>query len=223
MANWTELSYMKDNHTKQLETVNQKTLVFSITVWIIPLWRKLCWSYPGCMQDPLGVVDTVQAASLDTEVAYQDTGEPLDNRHEDTQTVPVVFHMHHTWAPLGSWPLGSAGLWVKNKQSAVKGKLLAYYYLSAKACTQEESISYHRKVSCPSVASSGKDSSRSTWSSTPWWQWWPQTGGWRRQCQLKWWDWEDRKEEDFHWLQSIDFVILIIQLHAVSPSLSHYD
>lgn len=83
------------------------------------------------MRDPLGVVDTVQAASLDTVVAYRDTGVPLDTQHVDTQRVPVVFHKHHTWAPLGSWPWGSAGLWVKNKQSAVKGKLLVHYYLSA--------------------------------------------------------------------------------------------
>lgn len=74
------------------------------------------------MQDPLGVVDTVQAASLDTVVACQGTGAPLDNLHLDTQMVPVVFHMHRTWAPLGSWPWGSAGLWVKKRTAFSEGK-----------------------------------------------------------------------------------------------------
>lgn len=40
------------------------------------LWGKLCRSYPGCMQDPWGVVRTVQAASLGTVEACQDTGAP---------------------------------------------------------------------------------------------------------------------------------------------------
>lgn len=70
-----------------------------------------CYSYPGCMQDPSGVVDRVQDASQGTVVACRGTGAPLDNLHVDTQRVPVVFRKRHTWAPLGSWPLGSAGLW----------------------------------------------------------------------------------------------------------------
>ncbi len=65
------------------------------------------------MQDPSGVADKVQAASLGTAGACQGTGEPLDNLHADTQRVPVVFHKRHTWAPPGSWPWVSAGLWVK--------------------------------------------------------------------------------------------------------------
>lgn len=64
---------------------------------------------PGCMQDPLGVVDTVQAASSDTVGAFQGTGAPLDKLHADSRRGPVVFHKRHTWAPVGSWPWGSAG------------------------------------------------------------------------------------------------------------------
>lgn len=65
------------------------------------------------MQDPSCEVDKVQAASPGTAGACQDTVAPLDNLRVDTQRVPVVFHRHRTWAPLGSWPWGSAGLWVK--------------------------------------------------------------------------------------------------------------
>lgn len=65
------------------------------------------------MQDPSGVVDTVQAASSGTEGAYQGTGAPLGNLDVDTQRVPAVSRRHRTWAPLGSWPWGSAGLWVQ--------------------------------------------------------------------------------------------------------------
>lgn len=57
-------------------------------------------------------------------------------------------------------------------------------------------------MSSLSAAFSGRGNSRSTWSSRPWSQWWPQTGGWRRQCQLKWWGWEERKKRTkaFHTL-----------------------
>lgn len=55
-----------------------------------------------------------RAASLDSVEACQGTAVPLDNLHEDTQMVPVVFHKHHTWAPLGNWPWGSAGLGAKH-------------------------------------------------------------------------------------------------------------
>lgn len=68
------------------------------------------------MQDPSGEVDKVQAASLGTVGACHGTGAPLDKLHVDTQRVPVVFHKRHTWAPLGNWPWGSAGLWVKKYQ-----------------------------------------------------------------------------------------------------------
>lgn len=73
------------------------------------------WPYPDCMQDPSGVDDTVQAASLGTAEAYLDTAAPLDNLDVDTQRVLVAFHKHHTWAPLGSWPWGSAGLRVRKR------------------------------------------------------------------------------------------------------------
>lgn len=59
------------------------------------------------------MVDKVQAASSGTVGACQGTGAPLDNPRVDTQRVPVVFRKRHTWAPLGSWPWGSAGLWGK--------------------------------------------------------------------------------------------------------------
>lgn len=64
---------------------------------------------PDCMQDPLGEVDMVRAASLGTAAACRGTGVPLDNLRVDTQMVPGVCHKHHTWAPLGNWPLGSVG------------------------------------------------------------------------------------------------------------------
>lgn len=51
---------------------------------------------PDCMQDPLGGVDTVRAASLGTAAACRGTGAPLDNLRVDTQTVPGVCHKHHT-------------------------------------------------------------------------------------------------------------------------------
>lgn len=75
------------------------------------------------MQDPLGVVDTVQAASLDTVGAFQGTAAPLDKLHADNRRGPVVFHKHHTWAPVGSWPWGSAGLWVHTHTDYSEGKL----------------------------------------------------------------------------------------------------
>lgn len=81
------------------------------------------------MRDPSCVEDKVQAASWDTVGAYLGTGVPLDNLDVDTQRVPEVYRTHHTWAPRGSWPWGSAE---------------------------------HRKECVPSVAASGRGSSRST-------------------------------------------------------------
>lgn len=64
---------------------------------------------PGCTRDPSGVVGKDRAASLGTVGACQDTEAPLDNLHVGTRWVQAVFRMRHTWAPLGSWPWGSAG------------------------------------------------------------------------------------------------------------------
>lgn len=64
---------------------------------------------PGCKQDPACVVDTVRGASSGIVVAYQDNVGPYENLDVDTQRAPVVFHKRHTWAPLDSWPWGSAG------------------------------------------------------------------------------------------------------------------
>lgn len=75
------------------------------------------------MQDPSGVADKVRAASSGTVGACRGTEAPLDNLGVDTRWVPVVYRKHRTWAPLGSWPWGSAGLMVKNVQTAVKGNL----------------------------------------------------------------------------------------------------
>lgn len=69
------------------------------------------------MQDPSCVVGKVQAASLGTAGAFRGTGAPSDNLHVGTQTVPAVFHKRHTWAPLGSWPWGCAGLWIRQHRA----------------------------------------------------------------------------------------------------------
>lgn len=69
--------------------------------------------YPDHMQDPSSVEDKDQAASLRTAGACQNTVVPSDSLRVDSRDVLVVFHKHHTWAALGNWPWGSAGLWDK--------------------------------------------------------------------------------------------------------------
>ena len=54
---------------------------------------------------------------------------------------------------------------------------------------------YRRTVSDLSAAGAGRGNSRSTWSSTPWWQWWLQTAGWTRQSQIWCWGWSQKKKE----------------------------
>lgn len=80
------------------------------------------------MQDPSCVGDTAQAASLGIAGACQDTGVPLDNLHADTQRVPVVFHRHHTWALLGNWTWGSAGLQVKKHKESGLTKIIPHSF-----------------------------------------------------------------------------------------------
>lgn len=65
------------------------------------------------MQDPSSVEDKEQAASLRTAGACQNTVVPSDSLRVDSRDVLVVFHKRHTWAALGNWPWGSAGLWDK--------------------------------------------------------------------------------------------------------------
>lgn len=143
--------------------------------------------YPGCMQDlPLHMGGRAQAASWDSVGASRGTGVPLDTHGADSQRVPVVFHKRHTWAPLGSWPWESAGLQAANIQ------LVRRSSVDVSLCAKCE-VSYHRKASCRSAASSGRGNSRSTWSSTPWSQWPRQTAGWRRRCQLEWWGWAPQR------------------------------
>lgn len=88
-----------------------------------------------------------------------------------------------------------------------EGKIKPYGCLHAHR--HQEKRSHHRMVSSPSAAFSGRGNSRSTWSSRPWSQWSPQTGGWRRQCQLKWWGWEEGERRGLK-LQIISFLTLII-------------
>lgn len=66
--------------------------------------------YPDHRQDPSSVADKNQAASVRTAGACRNTVAPSDNPRVDSRDVPVVFHKHHTWAALGNWPWGSAGL-----------------------------------------------------------------------------------------------------------------
>ena len=124
------------------------------------LYSTTLWPYPGCMQDPSDVVDKVRAASSGTAGACRGTAAPSDNLHAHTQWVLVVFHKHHTWAPLGSWPWGSAGLRVRKVQTAVKGN---YDRMVVWTSLRKESEGfYHRKVSGPSAAFSGRGNNRST-------------------------------------------------------------
>lgn len=78
---------------------------------IIEAFQILLITYdPDHMQDPSSVVDKDQAASLRTAAACQNTAAPSDSLRVDSRGVPVVFHRRHTWAALGNWPWGSAGL-----------------------------------------------------------------------------------------------------------------
>lgn len=63
------------------------------------------------MQDPPSVVDRERAASLRIAGACRSTAAPWDSLRADSRDVPVVSHRRRTWAALGSWPWGSAGLW----------------------------------------------------------------------------------------------------------------
>lgn len=69
--------------------------------------------YTDRMQDPSSAVDRDQAASLRTAGACQNTGAPSGSQHEDSRDAPAVFRKRRTWAALGNWPWGSAGLWDK--------------------------------------------------------------------------------------------------------------
>lgn len=75
------------------------------------------------MRDPSSAVDTDQAASLRTAGACRNTAVPSDSLRVDSRDVPVVFHKRHTWAALGRWPWGSAGLWGKDRVSC-RGTIL---------------------------------------------------------------------------------------------------
>lgn len=90
---------------------------------------------------------------------------------------------------------------------------------------RRRACSYHRTVFCLSAASSGKGSSMSTWSSRPWWQWWPQTGGWRKRCLLKWWGWERSIQSSRAELQSIFFINIYwfrsVSYNAVTETQHH--
>lgn len=65
------------------------------------------------MQGPSCVGRTAPPASWGSAGACRDTGAPLDNSGEDTQTALVVFRRRRTWALLGNWTWGYAGLQVK--------------------------------------------------------------------------------------------------------------
>lgn len=139
--------------------------------------------YPDHMQDPSSGAGKDRAASLRTAGACQNTAVPSGNLRVDSRGFPVVFRKRHTWAAPGNWPWGSAGLWDGNVLGC-EDRIPFSLSLSA-----HRHGSHHQTVSSPSAVSSGRGNSRSTWSSTPWWRWWPQTGGWRRRCQLWWLGW----------------------------------